>query len=180
MFATLLASAARGAARAAAAPPPPARAAADLRALLADLSLSLPSTRRAGAPRALSFAASVAAASSPPLAAAATLRPGRPLASLLGLAAARQPLPLLAPATAARAASTLTPPFVGGKMKPYSAYKRRFKTTATGKIKYMKPGHVHKRFNKGTRQLDTLSGSKIMHRTYQKVMQKLGFTRRSF
>jgi ribosomal protein L35 len=178
MFAALLARAVRGAARAAAAPP--ARAAADLRALLADLSLSLPTNRCAGAPGAFSFAAAAAAALSPLPAAAAALRPGRPLASLLGLAAARRPLPPLAPPAAARAASTLTPPFVGGKMKPYSAYKRRFKTTATGKIKYMKPGHVHKRFNKGGRQLDTLSGSKIMHRTYQKVMQKLGFTRRSF
>lgn len=52
--------------------------------------------------------------------------------------------------------------------------------TATGKIKYMRPGHVHKRFSKGRSQLQELSQSKTMHVTWAKTMKRLGFTMRRF
>lgn len=79
-----------------------------------------------------------------------------------------------------RWASGPTPPFVGGKLKPYSSFKQRFKLTGGGRIRYMRPGHVHKRHSKGRRQLQELSESKIMHPTYEKTMKRLGFVMRRF
>ena len=76
--------------------------------------------------------------------------------------------------------SKLTPPFIGKKLKPFSAYKSRFKMTGTGKIRYMRPGRVHKRYNKGRRQLAALGDSNVMQETYAKTMRKLGFTMRRF
>ena len=81
-----------------------------------------------------------------------------------------------------RHASTVKvkPPFQGGKLKPYSAFKNRFKMTATGKIRYMRPGNVHKRHNKGRRQLHDLGKTQIMQDTYSKTMKRLGFVMRRF
>ena len=81
---------------------------------------------------------------------------------------------------ASSATSTLKPPFVGGKLKPYSAYKNRFKMTGTGKIRCMRPGHVHKRFNKGRRQLADLSNTKVVDRAWERTMKKIGFVMRRF
>ncbi|KAL4539558.1 hypothetical protein Ndes2437B_g02076 [Nannochloris sp. 'desiccata'] len=81
-----------------------------------------------------------------------------------------------------RHASTVKvkPPFQGGKLKPYSAFKNRFKMTATGKIRYMRPGNVHKRHNKGRRQLQDLGETQVMQNTYAKTMKRLGFVMRRF
>jgi ribosomal protein L35 len=81
-----------------------------------------------------------------------------------------------------RHASTVKvkPPFQGGKLKPYSAFKNRFKMTATGKIRYMRPGNVHKRHNKGRRQLQDLGETQVMQNTYSKTMKRLGFVMRRF
>jgi ribosomal protein L35 len=81
-----------------------------------------------------------------------------------------------------RHASTVKvkPPFQGGKLKPYSAFKNRFKMTATGKIRYMRPGNVHKRHNKGRRQLQDLGETQVMQITYAKTMKRLGFVMRRF
>ncbi|EFN52243.1 hypothetical protein CHLNCDRAFT_139123 [Chlorella variabilis] len=74
----------------------------------------------------------------------------------------------------------LVPRFRGGKVKPYSSYKRRFKLTATGKVLYPRPGHVHKRFNKTKRQLFELSGMQVMKPRYAKTVKKIGFKLRHF
>lgn len=83
-----------------------------------------------------------------------------------------------------RRASTVKakPPFQGGKLKPYSAFKNRFKMTGTGKIRYMRPGNVHKRHNKGRRQLQDLGETQVMQTTsaYAKTMKRLGFVMRRF
>jgi hypothetical protein len=52
--------------------------------------------------------------------------------------------------------------------------------TASGLIRYMRPGHVHKRFNKGRRQLADLSRTQVMHAAFAKTMKRLGFTMRGF
>lgn len=72
------------------------------------------------------------------------------------------------------------PPHTGGKLKPSSAFKERFRTTGTGKIKYQRAGHVHKRFNKSNRQRRELGQPKIMHSTYAKILKKLGFVSRFY
>jgi ribosomal protein L35 len=81
-----------------------------------------------------------------------------------------------------RHASTVKvkPPHQGGKLKPYSAFKNRFKMTASGKIRYMRPGNVHKRHNKGRRQLQDLGETQVMQNTYAKTMKRLGFVMRRF
>jgi len=81
-----------------------------------------------------------------------------------------------------RHASTVKvkPPFQGGKLKPYSAFKSRFKMTATGKIRFMRPGNVHKRHNKGRRQLQDLGQTQMVQDTYAKTMKRLGFVMRRF
>ena len=61
-----------------------------------------------------------------------------------------------------------------------SAYKGRFKTTGTGKIRYMRPGHVRKHFNKGKRQNLELGQTQVLHEAYAKVMRKVGFVSRHF
>ena len=100
-----------------------------------------------------------------------------PITSATGTASA-----LLRALGGIRHASTrkVKPPFQGGKLKPYSAFKSRFKMTGTGKIRYMRPGHVHKRYNKGSRQLQELGETKVMQATYAKTMRRLGFTMRRF
>ncbi|KAI3432874.1 hypothetical protein D9Q98_010457 [Chlorella vulgaris] len=70
--------------------------------------------------------------------------------------------------------------FKGGKVKPYSSYKHRFKVTATGKILFPSPGYVHKRFNKSHRQLGDLSKKQVMKPRYAKTVKKLGFALRHF
>ena len=60
------------------------------------------------------------------------------------------------------------------------AYKDRFKMTATGKIRYVRPGHVHKRFNKGSRQLQELGQTKLVQDVYARIMKRLGFKMRRF
>lgn len=60
------------------------------------------------------------------------------------------------------------------------AFKSRFKMTGGGKIMYMRPGHVHKRHNKGRGQLLELSKVKVMHPTYEKTMKRLGFVSRRY
>lgn len=77
-------------------------------------------------------------------------------------------------------ATKLRPRFTGCKLKPYSSYKERFKMTGTGKIRYMRPGAVHKHFNKSRRQNAELSKTKVLYETYAKTMRKLGFKMRSF
>lgn len=79
-----------------------------------------------------------------------------------------------------RYASTLTPKFTGGKLKPYSAFKRRFKLTGGGQIRYMRPGHVHKRFNKSSTQLQKLAKTQLVHSSWAKTMKKIGFVMRHF
>lgn len=63
---------------------------------------------------------------------------------------------------------------------PPRSYKRRFKLTATGKVLYPRPGHVHKRFNKTKRQLFELSGMQVMKPRYAKTVKKIGFKLRHF
>jgi hypothetical protein len=44
----------------------------------------------------------------------------------------------------------------------------------------MRPGSVHKHFNKGNRQNRDLAKTKILYETYAKTMRRLGFRMRSF
>jgi ribosomal protein L35 len=76
--------------------------------------------------------------------------------------------------------AALKPKFVGGKMKVYSSYKERFKMSATGKIRYMRPGHRHKRFVKGSNRNRSLRKGKNLFNTYANTMKKLGFKMRTF
>lgn len=76
--------------------------------------------------------------------------------------------------------SHLVPRFIGGKIKPYSSYKQRFKLTGGQKIRFMKPGYVHKRYNKSTRRLFSLSKTEVVHNAYAVTMKKLGFSMRHF
>lgn len=55
------------------------------------------------------------------------------------------------------------------------SYKERFRMTATGKIRYQKPGHRHKRFVKGPKRNRNLRGENLLHDAYARVMKKLGF-----
>jgi ribosomal protein L35 len=52
--------------------------------------------------------------------------------------------------------------------------------TGSGKIRYMRPGNVHKRFNKGRSQLHELGRTQIVHTAWAKTMKLLGFTMRHF
>jgi ribosomal protein L35 len=72
------------------------------------------------------------------------------------------------------------PRFRGGKQKSYSSYKERFKTTGTGKIRYMRPGHVHKRCKKSSRHNAQLAKTQLVQPAYAKIMRKIGFKMRSF
>lgn len=74
-----------------------------------------------------------------------------------------------------RPKNKLKPKFLGGKLKPYSSYKERFKLTGTGKVLFPGLGHVHKRFNKGRQQRLRLSKTKVLHLAYAKTMKRLGF-----
>jgi ribosomal protein L35 len=65
-------------------------------------------------------------------------------------------------------------------MKPYTSYRSRFKMTATGKIRYMRPGRTHKRHNKGRRQLADLGATQMMDEAWAKTMRRLGFVMRRF
>jgi ribosomal protein L35 len=85
------------------------------------------------------------------------------------------------------------------------SYKERYRATATGKIRYFKPGdwqwskvfcnqrsvymqtrahvhhalcagHRHKRWVKGPRRNRRLAGENILHDAYARVMRKMGFT----
>ena len=69
----------------------------------------------------------------------------------------------------------LLPPPRHPPLPACSAYKSRFKVTASGLVRYQRPGHVHKRFNKSRRRLCGLKGTKIVGATYTKVFKKLGF-----
>lgn len=60
--------------------------------------------------------------------------------------------------------SKLKPKHVGGKLKVYSSFKERFKLTANGKIKYMPPGHRHKRSSKTPDQNRALRKSNVLFR----------------
>jgi ribosomal protein L35 len=51
---------------------------------------------------------------------------------------------------------------------------------SSGKIKFMRPGHRHKRFVKSSKQNRNLSKSKVLHDAYATTMKRLGFTMRSF
>lgn len=79
-----------------------------------------------------------------------------------------------------RGVSKLTPRFKGSKLKPYSSYKERFKTTATGLIMYKRPGHRHKRFNKGPHRNRQLRRTQLVTNAYTATMQRLGFVSRRF
>ncbi|DBA74951.1 TPA: hypothetical protein ACH3X1_010297 [Trebouxia sp. C0004] len=79
-----------------------------------------------------------------------------------------------------RGMKRLTPKFKGGKLKPYSSYKERFKTTATGLILFKRPGHRHKRFNKGPHRNRQLRRTQVLTNAYTATMQRLGFVSRRF
>eukprot|EP00890_Picochlorum_soloecismus_P001820 jgi/Picsp_1/2639/NSC_00869-R1_structural constituent of ribosome len=68
----------------------------------------------------------------------------------------------------------------GGKAKPYSSLKRRFKLTGSGTMRCMSPGFVHKRFNKSKRRLLRLSKGILLPPTFEKAMKKLGFVSRKY
>lgn len=48
-------------------------------------------------------------------------------------------------------------------MKHYSSYKERFRMTGTGGIKFMRPGHRHKRFVKSPKRNAALRKGKMLH-----------------
>lgn len=79
-----------------------------------------------------------------------------------------------------RSMSKLTPKFTGGKLKPYSSYKERFKTTANGLILFKRPGHRHKRFSKGPHRNRQLRRTQVLTSAYTATMQRLGFVSRRF
>ncbi|KAK9814093.1 hypothetical protein WJX72_000547 [[Myrmecia] bisecta] len=79
-----------------------------------------------------------------------------------------------------RCKSTLKPRFTGGKLKPYTAYKERFKLTATGLVRYFRSGHRHRRFIKSNKQRRGLKKSAIMHDAYATTMKRLGFKMTSY
>ncbi|KAL0034063.1 hypothetical protein WJX79_006512 [Trebouxia sp. C0005] len=79
-----------------------------------------------------------------------------------------------------RGMKRLTPKFKGGKLKPYSSYKERFKTTASGLILFKRPGHRHKRFNKGPHRNRQLRRTQVLTNAYTATMQRLGFVSRRF
>lgn len=60
------------------------------------------------------------------------------------------------------------------------SYKSRFRTLGSGEIKYQRPGHVHKRFNKSGRQRLDLKKPQEVKPSYAKIMKKLGFVSRSY
>jgi large subunit ribosomal protein L35 len=76
--------------------------------------------------------------------------------------------------------SKLKPKHVGCKLKVYSSFKERFKLTATGRVKYMPPGHRHKRSSKSMDQNRNLRKSSMLFSTYAKTMKKLGFRMTSY
>lgn len=76
--------------------------------------------------------------------------------------------------------SKLKPKHAGGKLKVYSSFKERFKLTATGKIKYMPPGHRHKRSAKTADQNRALRKSNVLFSTYANTMKRLGFRMTSY
>ena len=77
-------------------------------------------------------------------------------------------------------ATKLKPKFTGGKVKPYSSLKERFKMTATGKFIRFRPGHRHKRVVKSGRQNRELSSSRVVYPASANIMKRLGFARRHF
>lgn len=79
-----------------------------------------------------------------------------------------------------RGMKRLTPKFKGGKLKPYSSYKERFKTTATGLVLFKRPGHRHKRFSKGPHRNRQLRRTQVLTNAYTATMQRLGFVSRHF
>ncbi|DBB14643.1 TPA: hypothetical protein ACH3X3_004277 [Trebouxia sp. C0006] len=79
-----------------------------------------------------------------------------------------------------RGMKRLMPKFKGGKLKPYSSYKERFKTTATGLILFKRPGHRHKRFSKGPHRNRQLRRTQVLTNAYTATMQRLGFVSRRF
>ena len=68
----------------------------------------------------------------------------------------------------------------GPKLKPYSSYKERFRTSATGRIKFQRPGHRHRRFRKTPKRNAQLRKGRMLVATAAKTMQKLGFIRKRF
>ncbi|EIE24704.1 hypothetical protein COCSUDRAFT_32793 [Coccomyxa subellipsoidea C-169] len=76
--------------------------------------------------------------------------------------------------------SKLKPKHVGGKLKVYSSFKERFKLTGTGRVKYMPPGHRHRRSRKSADQNRQLRKSSMLFSTYAKTMKKLGFRMTSY
>ena len=48
-------------------------------------------------------------------------------------------------------------------MKHYSSYKERFRMSASGAIKYMRPGHRHKRFVKSPKRNAGLRKGQMLH-----------------
>lgn len=77
-----------------------------------------------------------------------------------------------APASRTVAPPTATP--------PRRAFKDRFRTLASGEIKYQRAGHVHKRFNKSNRQRLELKQTKLVATVFAKKMKQLGFTSRFY
>lgn len=73
------------------------------------------------------------------------------------------------------AARGLKPEFVGGKLKPYSSYRERFRVEAGGRIRCQRPGHRHKRFVKGPKRNRKLRQRMTLHDAYARTMKKLGF-----
>lgn len=63
---------------------------------------------------------------------------------------------------------------------PRRAFKDRFRTLASGEIKYQRAGHVHKRFNKSNRQRLELKQTKLVATVFAKKMKQLGFTSRFY
>lgn len=63
----------------------------------------------------------------------------------------------------------------GLALQVYSTFKERFKLTATGKVRLMRPGHRHKRTPKSSDQNRRLRKGMNLFDTYAKTMKKLGF-----
>lgn len=76
--------------------------------------------------------------------------------------------------------SKLVPRFTGGKLRPYTSYRERFKTSGTGLILFRRPGHRHKRYSKGPKRNRQLRSTQVLTQAYTATMQRLGFVSRRF